>query len=570
MPKILAVVLLCSGFAEYAYADAALQLPEEPGMQASTEELLAWRLVQAERPIKARELAELIVKKDPHSYVAQLVLGAVQHYAEGNFPKALYHLQNALNAYERRHSVVLGDRPTPQMPWRWHAILLQEIGAAHYDLEHYEERLQYIDRYNRYYQPKMIAERAWPLMKLGRFAEARQVARMGISSPDLGQQSLGHNALCAIEFEAGEDDASYTACAGAVAHTKTFRTLPTAVDLSNFAEASRSVFKLDEAEQVSLQATAAHVSWYANPWLDLAELYIREARFAEALAALKQIGPYRAKRPAHVRDADRSEIRRAIASLLLLLGKVPQALEVSSRAMVMPDRRAHTSRDPNQDRVVVALLDRRNYLMLAQTVRERALAKPWYKRWAAWTKSVWYSLQAWHSGRTAVRVYADNARLVGMLRIGSSQSAVTPPWLVGELVQVLGPGVMQQAIVQARRLDKRVGASAYYDAFACEAALAQGDEANAVLWARRASEGLPVAEALLRARVQALWATALDRQHRIGEAMQHYEAAYDVDPGVFRRLNLSLPVRFVTDGSPLAESLTQALGFAFVWSRSCL
>ena len=76
-----------------------------------------------------------------------------------------------------------------------------------------------------------------------------------------------------------------------------------AVDLTNFAEASRSLFLLDEAEQTLLEAADAQVSWYGNPHLELAELYLREARFTEALGALRRVPPYRAQRPPHARDA---------------------------------------------------------------------------------------------------------------------------------------------------------------------------------------------------------------------------------------------------------------------------
>jgi hypothetical protein len=49
-------------------------------------------------------------------------------------------------------------------------------------------------------------------MKLGRFEEARMSARQGIASGDPEQIRIALNALCAIEFEAGNDRASYSAC----------------------------------------------------------------------------------------------------------------------------------------------------------------------------------------------------------------------------------------------------------------------------------------------------------------------------------------------------------------------
>ena len=172
-----------------------------------------------------------------------------------------------------------------------------------------------------------------------------------------------------------------------------------AVDLTNFAEASRSMFKLDEAERVSLEATTALPSWFGNPWMELAELYVRQGRFGEALSALKQVPAYRMKRPPHVRDADRNEMRRVLASFLLMLSKPEQAFEVTGRAIAAPERRAHNSRDPGQDRTVLALLDRRARLMSAQLVLERGASEPWYKRPLEWATRVAVALAGARAGR---------------------------------------------------------------------------------------------------------------------------------------------------------------------------
>ncbi|HTU57727.1 MAG TPA: hypothetical protein VMF89_04820, partial [Polyangiales bacterium] len=66
------------------------------------------------------------------------------------------------------------------------------------------------------------------------------------------QRAIALNALCAIEFEAGNDGASYIACKKAVDEGRTGGLDVTAVDLTNFAESSRSLFKLDEAERIGL------------------------------------------------------------------------------------------------------------------------------------------------------------------------------------------------------------------------------------------------------------------------------------------------------------------------------
>ncbi|HEX2679476.1 MAG TPA: hypothetical protein VHM19_22650, partial [Polyangiales bacterium] len=432
------------------------------GFEATDAEREAWIFAEAGRWVRAREMADAILKKHPDSFVAHLVIGYVNHYSEADFPRALFHLQHALGLFERRY----GSMPPPDAPWRWHLVLLRELGNVHGTLEHYSERLALIARYNALYEPDMVADRAWPLMKLGRYKEARAAAMQGMAISDRpSQRAMALNALCAIEFEAGNDGASYDACKRALDDARMGGSAVSAVDLTNFAESSRSLFKLDEAEQVALEATEAEPSWYGNPWMELAELYTREGRFGEALASLKKIPEYRSHRPPHVRDADRNETRRAIASFLLVVGKPDEAIEVTERALVLPDRRSHNSRDAAQDRIVVALLDRRAKRLAAEELLEDAAGEPFYKRPWAWMQATYLRLRGFTSAALVERLLRDEARLAGIFRIGTAASAVMQPWLAGELVRVLGAGVVEETLAHARARDKRPGAAAYYDAF---------------------------------------------------------------------------------------------------------
>jgi tetratricopeptide (TPR) repeat protein len=426
-------------------------------------------------------------------------------------------------------------------------------------LEEYEEQLAVVARLNELYRPELMAYQAWPLMKLGRYDAARRAARRGIESTDDREIAIGLNALCAIEFEAGEDGRSYQTCQEALDFGRQSINGPNVVDLTNYAEAARSLFRLDEAERVALEATQAQVSWYGNPWLELAELYTRQGRFAEALNALKSVGAYRNKRPPHVRDADRNEDRRALAAFFLSVGRAEDALRVTEKALVSPDRRAHNSRDPNQDRAIIALLDRRARLLLSESLLERASARPIHERLVPWLRVVKLEVEAWMSGRQVARLLADEDRLVGTFRIGTAKSAVTPPWLVGELVEVLGVAVVREGLRRARRKEKREGAEAYYQAFEAEAALADGELSEATTAAGRALAELGPSEALLRARV---WAVAAEAARRSGDpvrAAASYELAMQSDPGVFRRMGWSLPVRMDAGQSALARRVGEAL-----------
>ena len=533
--------------------DPATLTIAEPGAPGTPGELRAWNLVREDKLIEAREAAEEVVAADPNSYVAHFVLGYVYHYAEASFPRALFHENRARALFEARHG------NPPRDAWRWHARILRELAATHGDLEHHRERLALIEEYNELYDPDVLAESAWAMMKLGRYDEARRAAQSGIESGDPRQLEIALNALCAIEFEAGDDDASYAACRRALDHARMTPGEPNAVDLTNFAEAARAAFHLAEAEEVLLEATRAPPAWYGNPWLELAELYTRGARFPEALDALRRVNPYRAQRPPHVRDSDLNEGRRALAAFFLTVGKAREALDITDKAIVTPDRRGHNSRDPAQDRAVVALLDRLARRTVASMDVEAHAAAAAHDRLWAHLGALSLRFEAWRSGRQAVRLLADDERLVGTCRLGSSKSAIMPPWLIGELVDVMGAGVMLEALRRAKAEDGRELAAPYYDAIGAEAALARGDEARAIELAQRARSTLGQGEALLRARVDAVHAEAVYRTAGAARAASQYELALGHDPGVFRRLGFAIPVRVRAQGDEVASDLSDAV-----------
>lgn len=543
------VMVLCASSTAADEMIAPLLLEGEDAMP---EEVGLWQLVEGQRYVKAREEAERYIQKNPRSYVAHLVLGVAQHFGEANFPKALFHETRALELFEARE----GYRPTRSQPWRWHARILMALISTHGDLEHYDAQLELMQRYNELYTPQLKAEIAWPLMKKREFDKARLAAEEGVATGDPNQIERAMNALCAIEFEAGDDEESYEVCAEAVEYGNTHFGSATAVDLGNYAEAARAVFRFDEAERLLMEASKSGLSWYGNPWLELADLYMRAGRFAEALSALREVPRHRAARPAHVRDSDRNEARRSLAAFLLLMGRPDEALGITDRATVLPDRRAHNSRDPLQDRSIVALLDRQARLMLAEMTLERAVTKPFYWRWWARAKSLWLRFEAWLSARQAARFLNDETRLVGTFAIGTARSAVMPPWLLGELIHALGPGVVRAAVEQAAEEDAREGAAAYYEAVLAEAALAQREYEEAVEHAGRALNGLQPGDALLRERVRAVLARALSDPR---EATALYEQVLAADPGLFRRLGWALPVDVESSDAEIDRALARAI-----------
>ncbi|MCZ7686944.1 MAG: hypothetical protein M5U28_52675 [Sandaracinaceae bacterium] len=324
-------------------AQHELGLSDEAGVMLDEERALAE--AQAGRHIKAREIAEAVVRAQPDSFAGHHVLGFVHHYGEANFARALYHQNRALHLFVQQH----GEVPTPPAPWRWHARILREMVWTHGDLEHYEEQLRWMARYSELYEPDFVAERAWPFIEA---APLRRGARGGrartrhggpAAERDRAQRPLrGRVRGGRRSGQLRGVPRGHGCCTAAIPRGRarsTSRTSP-----RPRAPSSGST----RPSAWILLATRAQVSWYGNPWLELTELYVRQARFVEALEALREVPGYRERRPPHVRDADRNEHQRALAQFFLLIGQADDAARMSEKALHAPDRRAHTSRDPAQ------------------------------------------------------------------------------------------------------------------------------------------------------------------------------------------------------------------------------
>ena len=164
--------------------------------------------------------------------------------------------------------------------------------------------------------------------------------------------------------------------------------------------------------------------------------------------------------------------------------------------------------------------------------------------------------EAWQSGRRVAQLLSDGGRLAGLFAIGTAKGGITPPWLVGDIVDILGPGPVRAAIAEARRADRRPRSPGYYDAFDAEACAAGGDDAEARRLAQSAITKLPQAEAVLIVRMRAILATlALDAGGAPGAVLS---PIFERDPSLLRRRRIVVPVRIGARGA-LGDEVRDAL-----------
>lgn len=508
---------------------------------------------QAGELVSARDQAEAALAADPRQYRAHYVLGLVMRDAEGNLAQAMFHLGRSRELYETRFASSLDT------DWRFHQALLDAVQIVAGEIEAYEYQLQILDYYDARFDPDLVAERAWPLMKLGRFDEAREAATRAILSRDELQRSSGMNAMCALEAEAGDRAAAYTACLAALDAERLHPEADVTVDAFNASLAARAALRFDEAVALALEAdTGASVST-ANPHAILAELAVADGRGSDAVAAIRAMQGWRARQPAHLRDQNRAETDAVFAQVLLAVGEPELGLDIITRAIDFPDRRALTSGTAEQARGGHALLRIALRRAAAERRAERAATLGLWGRLGAGLGAWVPDGAAWQDEAAVTAVLADRVRLQRTLRQYLDGGLPVPPWMVGELIPVVGPGVVRVALQRVRRLEGSAGFEAYHDALEAELAWWRGDRATCRRLAAAAASALPSEERLLRARVTAMAADSAWRAGDRADALSLYEVAMRDDPGVVRRLALALPAEVDVSGGEAAADAGRML-----------
>lgn len=542
--------------------------PSGPPFSGTPDELEAYRLYQDQKPLAARTKAEQILRVDPYSIAAHFVLGNVMREAEGSLARAMYHLGRARELYETRYGA---DRP-PGAPWQLHRETLHSIQQLAGEIEQYEYQLQVIDYYDSLYDPDLTAEHAWPLLHLGRWDDARRYAQLASQSTDEWQKSLGLNALCAIEGDAQRRQPHYDACKASLerARARAATAQPTtdpltaphvAVHAYNAALAALSTLRYAEVETIAAEGTRRLEFTTANPWRLLARLYGDGARMDKAVDALREMQRWRRRQPANLRDQDHAENDATIATILLLAGELDAAADLATRALDRPDRRGLTTSRAEQATGAHALLRRAIIRTRAERMFERASVSGTARRVSGTARALWERTQAWPDEERVATAASD--RLVPTLRLYVHGGLdPVPSWLVGDLVEILGPGVVAVGLRQARAMDADFPAIApLHDAIEAEVALGQGDEDRALRLARASLERLPASEAVLQARVAAVGAEAARELGDMSTALGLYERALQRDPGVIRRMGLALPAQIrLTAGGEAAARAAELLG----------
>ena len=510
------------------------------GPSEQEQELL--RLIRSEKYILAREKAEKLLRRRPGSIIASYTMAMVYHDEEANLPRALYHIRLT----EQRLIKRFGRRPSDPQARVWHRKILREAADILGEMDRRAPQLAVMDRADQLYRPRMDRGRIWPLMKLHRFDEATRLARKLALSSKEHERIHGLNGLIAIASEQLRPRQCFREGIKAVTATS-YRSC--ILDY-NTAEAAFAVYRFSEAERLSQKSVQASIQdCPSSAYSHLANLYLLRADFQRAMEAVKS------SRKSGVQKRYRQQFEMGntarLARLLYTLGKFHKAHDLASRILAAPDREGLSSFSKEVMKVIYSVDHHAANLAKVEALWEQASVRPLTQRPAIWAEIATLNGKAWVTRRRVARLLSGKEdHLLHLLR---PYLKPMQPWTAGELIPMVGGGVMLQAIRRLRVMETMKQQTApYFDSLETELLLRQGQTARALTLAHKALSKLPKDEVLLRGRTEALAASAAWKLGRRKLAERHFHGVLQRYPTALRILRIRLPVTVRASAGRLA------------------
>ncbi|MBN1231779.1 MAG: hypothetical protein JXA60_00295 [Candidatus Coatesbacteria bacterium] len=510
-----------------------------PAIEGTYEEQQVYEMLEEGKYIEARTLAEKIIENNPASYAGHYALGKALHYGEGNLPRAYMEMKTARRLYESMNTPFPGSNK----PWRWHSSILLELAWIAGEMDLNEEKVDILKTFNLYYLPKQYAQISWPLMKLYRDEEAKQMIQLAFDTGDINQLEVGYNTLGALESERFNREEAYRIFTKLIEYLSTRGYFVSPVYYGNAGGAALGLLKFADAERLWQEGTRNfEYDTNTNPWFFLVDLYTLEGRYSEALDAIKQGIEWQQKQPSYKDQQKRAQIEGYIIRFLLATGQVDVALEKTSVLVKKPDRMGIISSSKEQFKAGMALLYRRSLLEKASMLREEMTYCSWKDYFINAFNIIRYRFHAWLKGRQAISKMMTSKRLYMTLSSYGEGSIVYPQWLLGDIIPLLGTGVFMKGIEDSRKFARYKPLEAYFTAMEAEATYFRGSHKDAEKRLSEAIKVLPAEEVLYKARLKAMLANIYERNGDNSAAVEYYSAIMRTDPAVLRRLEISLPV----------------------------
>ena len=247
------------------------------------------------------------------------------------------------------------------------------------------------------------------------------------------------------------------------------------------------------------------------------------------------------------------------ASLFLLAGYSEDAIKLTTTALNQPDRNGSYSADDAQKDSMAALINMMANRLEYQIRLEQIATMDFFDSLSARIDATNFQVNAWRSERRAAALFAEFDVLQNRLRPYAPLDVHIPEWIEPEIIGSIGTGVMNNIIEKANSNGAFMLNAGYYHAYKTEVAALDNNRDAVLAQGAAALSQLPSQEVLLRARLAAHLATAAWQNNDLVEALGYYESAYQQDPSILRRLNISLPVDITNDGTDFSEQVSDYL-----------
>ncbi|MCC6221819.1 MAG: hypothetical protein IT291_11320 [Deltaproteobacteria bacterium] len=536
---------------------------------SSVEQLIleAQNLFLQQKSIDARSKLVAALKLAPNDYRPNMLLGSYYLGEVHHFELGHRYIEKAITLFEEQHGKNPDTLATMEL-WQDHARLLYLLSESFLNLDKYEQSLETLDRFGKYYWDDWFpGTKAWVLMKLKRVDEAIQIAQAGLlRGAEAGRTynilgillSLKRNRELSIEaFNRSIDAETLMGSLG-----------QPATPLNNIGEVYRESFAEDLAERSWIDALSMHDGCeHILPSLNLAVLYIDELKLFKAQRVLDDFEACFKSNSLQSDSEHRTLLSLMRGRIALHMGDFDKAIKMFEHSLVRRQWFGKIGTNENDMRFAATI-------SLAQGLKANivSLTDRAYESQAARLKSYsqipWLSFLSWWHFKRAREIAIDELEDFEDLYIRNTDTMIEYPTL-GELVEDFPVGALAKRLDRLANSESRPMAAVYYSVYLAANLSNHGQEEKAIEKFKEAFAKLRNNDRLLKAEILARAILAQEKRTSgifrtnsnsdLTEIAKNRESLFALLPSHLRYHDISLPVHLTMRSS--STGLTSNLKF---------